>query len=130
MLDFIENGGNKITHHFLRVKCYKLQPIPGDKSKRNTEGHSIVCSQVFTSCQRNLPWTFAWERALGRLWVWVGVLVVGLQVEQTEMEYEVSPQLDQCTLGLERFEEHSGAARLPCTLYMTNQCMHFRMEMH
>ena len=91
MLDFIENGRNKIMHHFLRVKCYKLQPIPEDKSKRNTEGHCIVCSQVFTSCQRNLRWTFAWERALGRLWVWVWVLVVGLQVEQTEMEYEVSP---------------------------------------
>ena len=89
MPDFIENSRNKITHHFLRVKCYKLQAILKGKSKRNTERHCIVYSQVFTSCQRNLRWTFAWEWALGWLWVWVWVLVVGLLVEQTEMEYEV-----------------------------------------
>ena len=53
MLDFIENGRNEITHHFLRVKCYKLQPIPEDKSKGNTEGHCNRFRNLFRNWFNN-----------------------------------------------------------------------------
>ena len=50
MLDFIENGRNKITHRFLWVKCYELQPILEGKgvfakslppAKETCDGHLL-----------------------------------------------------------------------------------------
>ena len=89
MLDLIENGRNKITHQFVRVKCYEPQPIPKDKSKETQRDTALCVPQIFASWQRNLQWTFAWEWALRWLWVWVSVLAVGLPVEQNDMVYAV-----------------------------------------